>query len=312
MPLPFALNHINLWLLEDDEGWTIVDTGLGSNRTKEYWEQIFQTALGGKPVTRVITTHFHPDHMGLAGWLVERWGAEFCASQSEWLFGRMLSLESDERYLGTMDAFYRRAGLDDTALAVMAERGNAYARGVTAIPPTFRRLRDGDRLTIGGSTWEVIVGSGHTPEHVCLYDPVRGVLIAGDQILPRISPNISVWPSEPEADPLRDFLVSLERLNTLPEETLVLPSHDTPFTGLHDRVRALWIHHEQRLAETWQACDRPKTVTEVTRIMFRRELDPHQLVFAVGEALAHLNHLTAKGRLKRSLDRQGVLQFAQT
>jgi len=311
MPLPFALDHINIWLLEDDAGWTIVDTGIGSNRTKEYWERIFASALGDKRVVRVIATHFHPDHVGLAGWLVDRWDAEFCSSLTEWLFGRALSQEDPASMVRTGLAFYRRAGLDEASLAVMAERGNAYAQGVTDLPPVLHRLREGDRLTIGGAEWEVIIGGGHTPEHVCLYSATSGILIAGDQVLPRISPNISVWPSEPDADPLQDFLATLDRLRAVPDDTLVLPSHDTPFLGLHGRLDGLAAHHRDRLEETLAACEIPRSVAEVTRIMFRRPLDPHQLVFAVGEALAHLNHLLYRGRLNRRTDPQGVLLFSR-
>ncbi len=312
MPLPFALDHINIWLLEDDAGWTIVDTGIGSNRTREYWERIFAEALGAKPVIRVIATHFHPDHVGLASWLVERWGAEFCSSLTEWLFGRALSQEDPESMVRTALAFYRRAGLDETSLAVMAERGNAYARGVAAFPPVLRRLRAGDRLPIGGMEWQVIIGGGHTPEHVCLYSAGSGILIAGDQVLPRISPNISVWPSEPDADPLQDFLASLDQLRAVPDDTLVLPSHDTPFLDLHDRLDELTAHHQERLRETLDACETPRSVAEVTRIMFRRPLDPHQLIFAVGEALAHPNHLLYRGHLSRKTDQKGVLIFSRT
>jgi glyoxylase-like metal-dependent hydrolase (beta-lactamase superfamily II) len=309
MPLPFALNHVNIWLLEDDAGWTVVDTGIGSNRTREYWEQVFASSLGGKPVIRVVATHFHPDHVGLASWLVERWDAEFCSSLTEWLLGRALSQENPESMVRTGLAFYRRAGLDDASLAVLAERGNAYARGVESLPPVLRRLRDGDGIMIGGNEWRVMTGGGHSPEHVCLYSASAGILIAGDQILPRISPNVSVWPAEPEADPLRDFLAALERFRAVPDDTLILPSHDTPFRGLHARLDGLAAHHRERLSETLDACATPRSVAEVTRIMFRRELDAHQLVFAVGEALAHLNHLLHRGLLTRTADANGVLLF---
>ncbi len=311
MPLPFALDHINIWLLEDDAGWTIVDTGIGSNRTREYWERIFASALGGKPVIRVIATHFHPDHVGLATWLVGRWNAAFCSSLTEWLLGRALSQEDPESMVGTGLAFYRRAGLDDASLGVLAERGNAYARGVESLPPVLHRLREGDTLTAGGTEWRVIIGGGHSPEHVCLHSAAAKVLIAGDQVLPRISPNISVWPAEPDADPLRDFLETVERLRALPDDTLILPSHDTPFLGLHARLDALAAHHQERLRETLDACETPRSIAEVTRIMFRRPLDPHQLVFAVGEALAHLNHLLHLGRLNRTTDAQRVLLFSR-
>jgi len=311
MPLPFALDHINIWLLEDDAGWTIVDTGIGSNRTRDHWERIFATSLGGKPVIRVIATHFHPDHVGLATWLVERWDAEFCSSLTEWLLGRALSQEDPEAMVRTGLAFYRRAGLDDASLGVLAERGNAYARGVDSLPPVLRRLRAGDKLSIGGTEWQVVIGGGHSPEHVCLHNPTASVLIAGDQVLPRISPNISVWPPEPDADPLRDFLETLERLRAVPDDTLILPSHDTPFMGLHARLDVLAAHHEDRLQETLEACDTPRSIAEVTRIMFRRPLDPHQLVFAVGEALAHLNHLLHRGSLIRTTSPKGIFLFSR-
>jgi len=311
MPLPFALDHINIWLLEDDAGWTIVDTGIGSNRTKDYWERIFSSALRGKPIIRVIATHFHPDHVGLATWLVERWNAEFCSSLTEWLLGRALSQEDPEEMVGTGLAFYRRAGMDDASLGILAERGNAYARGVASLPPVLHRLRAGDKLMIGGTEWRVIIGGGHSPEHVCLHSAAAGILIAGDQVLPRISPNISVWPSETDADPLQDFLETLERLRAVPDETLILPSHDTPFLGLHARLDALAAHHQERLSETLDACGTPRSVAEVTRIMFRRPLDPHQLVFAVGEALAHLNHLLRRGRLTRTTGPNGIFLFSR-
>jgi glyoxylase-like metal-dependent hydrolase (beta-lactamase superfamily II) len=311
LPLPLALNHINVWLLEDEAGWTVVDTGFGTRSTQELWERVIARDLSGKPVIRVIGTHFHPDHVGLAGWMVERWHAEFHMSLTEWLFGRMLCLDPAEAVARTNGEFYHRAGVGADLLAALVSRGNAYARSVMPLPSSVMRLRAGDRLRIGGRDWNIIIGSGHTPEHVCLYCPELSVLISGDQVLPRISPNVSVWPSEPDADPLNDFLETLNRLRTLPADILVLPSHDQPFRGLTVRIDELARHHDERLAEAWEACAEPASAEQIARIMFRRDLDPHQTVFAIGEALAHLNHLVGLGRLRRQLQADGIMRFTQ-
>ncbi|HSK42068.1 MAG TPA: MBL fold metallo-hydrolase, partial [Arenibaculum sp.] len=298
MPLPFALDHVNLWLLEDGDGWTIVDTGLGS-KTQAHWETLFATVMGGRPVRRVVATHYHPDHVGLAGWLVKRWNAPFFMSLTEWLFGRVLTSPDIEATTASIELFYRRAGLAPSMAGALAGRAQGYARAVTPLPIELNRLQAGDELTIGPRRWRILVGRGHTPEHVCLYCAETGVLIAGDQVLPHISPNVSVWASEPEADPLGDFLTSLDELAGLPADTLVLPSHDLPFTGLHARVGDLHRHHAERLRETREACIEPHTAAEITHRMFRRELDGQQMMFAVGEALAHLNWLVARGVITR-------------
>jgi glyoxylase-like metal-dependent hydrolase (beta-lactamase superfamily II) len=312
MPLPFALDHINLWLLEDGTGWTVVDTGVSSARTRDHWESIFRTVLGGRPVTRVIVTHFHPDHIGLAGWFVERWQADFCTSLTEWLFGRMLSLDTGAQNAPISEGFYRSAGLDAEAARRLAGRHAAYAQGVAPLPGRLKRLRAGDMVVTGALSWRVLIGRGHSPEQVCLHCEEQGILVAGDQVLPRISPNVSVWPSEPEADPLGDFLDSLAGLARLPDDTLVLPSHGEPFQGLRARIDALVSHHGARLEETLATCAAPSTVMEVTRGMFDRPLDDHQMMFAVGEALAHLNHLAAKGRVRRLMGMDGQLRFARS
>ncbi|HEV7371154.1 MBL fold metallo-hydrolase [Arenibaculum sp.] len=309
MPLPFALDHINVWLLEDEAGWTIVDTGIGGGRTRALWERLFAGAMKGNPVTRVVATHFHPDHVGLAGWLAERWQAPLFASLTEWLFGRVLCMEASAGSRTQAEAFYRAAGLDADLAHALTSRGNGYAQAVTSLPASISRLKQGDGLVVGNRRWEVLIGRGHTPEHVCLHDRSGGVLIAGDQILPHISPNVSVWPSEPAADPLADFLDSLDALSALPADTLVLPSHGLPFRGVHARAAALRRHHEERLAGALAACAEPRTVSEVMRTMFAREMDNHQMMFAVGEALAHLNRLVEAGLLRRRPHADGAWRY---
>jgi glyoxylase-like metal-dependent hydrolase (beta-lactamase superfamily II) len=307
LALPFQLNHINVWALDGGErGWTLVDTGIGDARTRDSWEGLFTSALDNRPIERVVATHFHPDHIGLAGWLVERTGTSFATSLTEWLFARMLSAGNTPAMDEAVERFYRRSGLEGEVLAAVLGRKNAYTRGVPSVPAVLTRLRAGDDLAIGDSTWRVIGGGGHTAEPVCLHDAARGLLIPGDQILPRISPNISVWPTEPDADPLADYLKSLEVWSALPSDTLVLPSHGLPFYGLRQRAAELHAHHGARLEEIAVQCASPQTAAMVTRTLFNRPLDPHQMVFAMGEAIAHLNHLIRRGALERRNGPDGV------
>lgn len=312
MPLPFALNHINLWLVDDGAGWAIVDTGLADDTTKALWEQLLATALDGRPVTRVIVTHYHPDHMGLAGWLTDRLGVELWVTETEWLHARMLSLDDTPRYVASLEAFYRRLGFAAEAAEAFAARGNDYIGHVSPVPYRFHRLADGMELPIGDRGWRVVVGRGHAPEHACLYCPELDLLIAGDQVLPKISPNVGVWHMEPEADTLGFYLASLAKLRgTLPPSCLVLPSHNLPFHGLHTRIEQLEAHHEARLTEVAAACSTPRNALEIVPVLFPRALDPHQMRFAVGEALSHLHHAVALGRLARYDDEDGVWHFVR-
>jgi glyoxylase-like metal-dependent hydrolase (beta-lactamase superfamily II) len=312
MPLPFALNHINLWLLADGEGWTIVDSGLNTSATTDLWERIFTEGLDGKPVTRLIVTHFHPDHMGLAGWLTRRWQIPLWVTETEWLSARMLASDhDDEAFAADQTPFYRRAGVDAATVGMLAARGNQYAKRVGPIPREFHRIADGMTIAIGGRHWRVIIGRGHAPEHACLHCPELDLFIAGDQVLPKISPNISVWPNEPDANPLARYLDSLEVVRrAVPADVLVLPSHNLPFHGLDIRIDQLAAHHVERLAEIEAACAAPHSTMEIVPLLFRRKLDAQQLGFAIGEALAHVNYLLAAGRLTRSARADGVHLFS--
>jgi len=309
MPLPFALDHINLWLLEDSPGWTIVDTGYAMARTKELWEQIFAEGLRGLPVTRVIVTHYHPDHIGLADWLARRWQVPVWITEKEWLFARVMS-QAAEDFAPLRRSFAHRAGLDEAAVELFGERENSYRRGVPSVPASFHRLADGMAIKIGGREWRVIVGEGHAPELACLYCADTGVLISSDQVLPKISPNISVQAHEPDGDPLARYLASLAKLrDAVPAETLVLPSHNLPFFGLNARIDSLAAHHRARCDEVIAACEVPKTALDLVKVLFRRALDRHQMGFALGEALAHLNYLMHQGALDRELGPDGVHRF---
>jgi glyoxylase-like metal-dependent hydrolase (beta-lactamase superfamily II) len=312
MPLPFALDHINLWLLEDGPGWTIVDTGYAMPETRAAWERVFAAHLGGRPVERVIVTHYHPDHVGLAGWLCERWRVRLSMTEKEWLYARVMSRGSDD-FAASRRAFAHRAGLDAAASELFGDREKSYRRGVPTVPPSYTRIADGMAVVIGGREWRVVVGEGHAPELACLYCAESGVLISGDQVLPKISPNVSVQAHEPDGDPLRQYLASLKKLRAaVPGDTLVLPSHNLPFFGLHARIDGLAAHHAERCEELLGALgDRPKNAVELLPVLFRRPLDAHQTAFALGEALAHLHFLEARGEVRRLSGRDGVDYFAQ-
>lgn len=297
LPLPFALDHVNVWLIDEGDGWTVIDAGIADDRTRAIWETLLAGPLAGKPISRVIATHFHPDHMGLCGWLSQRFDAAFLASRTEWLQGRLLALDTTDGYVEAGRAYDQAAGLDASMLAARAARGNRYRLGVVPPPGAFTRLRAGDTITLGGSTWQVLIGAGHSPEMLTFFSAERNILIAADQVLPRISPVVAVWPATPDEDPLGDFLGSLEQYLALPEDCLVLPSHDAPYRGLHGRIQALARHHEERLERTLAAAAEPATIAEIMSQLFRRRLDLHQVGFALGETVSHINYLARRGRL---------------
>jgi len=311
MPLPFALNHINLWLLRDGDGWAIVDCGIARDEVKDAWRTIFAERIGDDPVNKVVVTHFHPDHMGLAGWLCEHFNSDLWATQSEWTFARLARMQQGEDTAAQFRRFYRGAGFAPEMLGDVDQRSFSYAERVLQPPPSFHRLVHGHELEIDGRAWRVMVGTGHSPEHACLYCAELGLLISGDQILPKISPNISIWPQEPDGNPLQLYLESLPQFAELPADTLVLPSHNWPFRGLHGRLDELAHHHDERLEETLAACDAPRTGFDILRHLFRRELDGHQMFFAIGESLAHLHYLVGLGRLRRDRREDGVFEFSR-
>ncbi len=319
MPLPFALDHINLWLLRDQidgiEGWSIVDCGVATEATRGLWERIFDGELQGLPVLRVIVTHMHPDHLGLAHWLCERWSGpgrecRLWMSATDWNAGHMGSRRGGFDSDGAA-RFYALHGLvDAAALDQLRARSDYYPSLVPQVPARFRRLMHGMVLRIGGHDWHCIAGYGHAPEHIALHCPMLDTLISGDMVLPRISTNVSVFFLEPEGNPLPLYLRSIAALRALPATTRVLPSHGKPFTGLHTRIAQLEQHHAERLAEVMAACDEaPQSAAELLPVMFRRKLDLHQTTFAMGEAIAHLHALADEGRLVPTTGTDGVQRF---
>jgi len=314
MPLPFALDHINLWLLADpDDGFTLVDCGIGDAATRALWERHAATTLAARPIRRIIATHCHPDHVGNAAWLAARFAAPVAMTHAEFLTAHAIRDEHGGYSLAATADLFRRHGMTADQLAELRERGNGYRRLVPELPTVFDRLLDGDLRHAGGTTWRVVEGHGHSPEHASLYSAERGVLIAGDMLLPRISTNVSVWAVEQDGNPLTRFLDSLAAFEALPPDTLVLPSHGLPFRGIPARVAQLRAHHEARLDElddAVHAAATPQSAAALVPVLFRRELDVQQRYFAMGEAIAHLNFLWRAARLERRVAADGAIRFA--
>jgi glyoxylase-like metal-dependent hydrolase (beta-lactamase superfamily II) len=316
MALPFALNHINLWLLRDEidgvPGWSVVDCCIHTDAAKAQWEQVFANELDGLPILRVIVTHMHPDHIGLAHWLCERWQVPLWISATDYCMARIGTLGPTGFGGDTAAAFFAAHGLNDPdSIEKIKARGSYFPTLVPSVPRQYRRLQDGDTLTIGGRAWQCISGYGHAPEHISLYCAELKLLIGGDMMLPRISTNVSVYDQEPESNPLRQFLDSIDKFKALDGGTLTLPAHGKPFTGLHQRIAQLHAHHRDRLAEVLAACTgQPCSAADMLAVLFKRALDLHQTTFAMGESIAHLHLLWFEGRLQRTQDEAGVYRFA--
>lgn len=306
--LPYALDHVNLYLFEDGDGWALFDTGLGDDASREAWERVLTGPLGGRPITRLVVSHFHPDHAGLAGWFHERFAPPLHMAATEYLTVRLLQQPRSDQGEAAEGAHFRARGLDEATVEALLGRGLSYLRRTTGIAPSFERLRHGDRLALGGRTWEVLTGGGHAPEQVMLWCAHDNLFLAADQVLARISPNVSVVSLMPNADPLGDYIASLEMLrDTITPEALVLPGHNLPFRGMHLRTRELLDHHEQRCDRIAAACaPAPRTCAEIVPVLFHRPLDPHQLSFAVGEAQAHINRMVRSRRLVEDIGAGGV------
>jgi glyoxylase-like metal-dependent hydrolase (beta-lactamase superfamily II) len=310
VPLPMELNHINIWLHEDAHGWTIVDTGMADDVCREAWGSFDRTILGGRPLRRVFITHDHPDHMGLASWLVERYGAEVW--MSAW------GHESSQRFLATSAADVQERAADfmqSHGMEVASFRSSSASRDPHVwfgglLGPIAGKPGDGSVLQMGGGHWRVIETGGHCGGHLCLHDAGRALLISGDQVLPQISPNVSVYATAPEDDPLRFFLSSLDRLHACGPETLVLPSHGRPFRGLERRIDALTGHHHRQLDMLHDFYREPRTANEALPVMFGRVLRGIHRMLALGEALAHLHYLRADGKVER-FEEDGVYKFVR-
>ncbi len=319
MPLPFALDHINLWLLEDEEstptgvrkGWTVVDCGVTNSNTQEAWEQVLAGPMKGLPILKVVVTHMHPDHMGMAHWLCAKFKAPLYMSATEYHTALLASSGTSNFGGVSTQAFFAAHGWNNPDdQAQIKSRVSYYANMVPSVPSTYHRLMEGSRIEIGGRSWQCISGFGHSPEHMALYCKSAKVLISGDMVLPKISTNVSVYAQEPEANSLALFMNSLKKFDVLPSDTLVLPSHGRPFQGLHTRTAQLLQHHEERLSEVLVACaEKPSSAHDMLKVIFKRPLDFHQTTFAIGESVAHLHLLWLDGKMVRTKDEHGVWRF---
>ncbi len=313
MPMPGSLGHINLYLLEDPGGWYVVDTGWANDETAALWEQIFASQLAGKPVIGVICTHMHPDHVGQAHLITERFRCPLLMTQAEYYQARAFTAAGPGPFGSWQgEEFFFRAGMGIESLATMRKAWSSRRSGGfqnVIMPPGFKRLFDGMVLTIGEHDWTVVVGSGHSPEHACLHCQSLGIMISGDQILPIITSNVGVHPNEPESNPLRLWLESIDKLMQTPQNTLVLPAHNLPFYGVRDRLRQLTDHHEDRLLAIEEHCIEPVIATEILPVLFKRQLDAQNTMMALGEAIAHLHLLMHRNRILRTLDDDGRYRF---
>ena len=311
LKLPFQLNHINIYLIEDDGGWMVLDTGLDTDDCRAGWDAALTGPLKGLKLSRMVVTHFHPDHVGLANWLHERFGLPLHMPRTEYLFSVTARLGTGDMSGEAHRAFYRTHGLSQEHTDAVLGRGHHYLSLTTGVPSNYARIKDGDILPVGGRDFQVTTAGGHALEQAMLHRAPDRLFFAADQVIARISPNVGVHPVEPEEDPLRAYLTSLTLLRaTIADDVLVLPGHGLPFYGLHARVTALLEHHEQRCGAIVDACrDKPLSVAELVPCLFDRALDAHQTGFAFGEVLAHVNYIRGRGELGLADDSDGVKRW---
>lgn len=303
IPLPWALDHINVYLFDEGDSWSLVDTGSLGKRGQAAWEKLEAHVLKGKPISQIVATHLHPDHLGLAGWLADRHGASFAMTQTEYLAASNLWHSGTEEVPDHELEFLFRAGVPTSfEPAIRASRFDNYRRGVHRLPPSFHRMEDGSEVRLGGRRWRVVIGRGHSPEHACLSCLDEPLFISGDQVLPNITSNVSVNSREPMGNPLAHWIASLERMKDVPGDPLVLPSHGRVFAGLHARLEALVTGHIGKLRSLHTWCDEPKSAVETFPSLFRRKVTGLDYYLALGEAMSHLNLLEALGLMKRSFD----------
>ncbi len=301
LPIPFELKHINVWLLEDGDAYTLVDTGISSGKTCQAWEQVFKNVLNDKPIRRIIVTHFHPDHFGLARWLCERSGASYYASEETLAHTNFLLTTENEENADTRAAFYQQHGIEDAILFEDFLKGKLYAEVVSGNPESGNIVVDKEIINIGGIDWRVIMTYGHASGHITLYSEALNVLISGDQILPSITSNISVFAEQPEANPLDEYLQSFDEFKPLPDDTMVLPSHGKVFSGIHMRIGEIIGHHHTMLDKVHSLCEQAHSAKQLVPKLFSRKLDGMNSILAFGETIAHLNYLCKQEKLQRVL-----------
>jgi glyoxylase-like metal-dependent hydrolase (beta-lactamase superfamily II) len=311
LPLPYRLDHVNIYLIENGDGWTVLDTGLGTDDCRNAWEALLRGVLRGQRLTQMVVTHFHPDHVGLAGWLGERFHLPLSMPRPEYLYSLALQYAPGDLGHDMHEPFYRRHGLAADITQLVLSRGHEYLKRTSGVPATYHRIRHGDTIGAGTRAFQVITGGGHSLEQAMLYRREEDLFFAADQVIARISPNVSVHAMEPDLDALGIFLQSLGDLrDRVSDDVLVLPGHGLPFHGLHQRITELEEHHAQRCDVIATAIEqKPLSVAELVPHVFQRVLDEHQTGFAFGEVLAHVNHMLGQGRLSLGIDTDGVERY---
>ena len=311
LPLPYRLDHVNIYLIENEGGWTALDSGLGTDECKIAWLAALAGPLKGQNLKSLIVSHFHPDHVGLAGWLCEKYSIDLTMPRPEYLHSLLLQFAPADYGEDVFRPFYKRHGLSAEATEIVLSRGHEYLKRTTGVPASYHRIKHGDMLTVGAREFQVLTGGGHALEQAMLYRPQEKLFLAADQVIARISPNVSVHPIEPTLDALGIYLSSLKAIKASVEpDVLVLPGHGLPFHGLHDRVDELIDHHAARCNDITGGCkDAPLSVAELVPVLFTRPLDAHQTGFAFGEVLAHVNHMLGRGELRLETDAGGVDRY---
>ncbi len=305
-----GLDHINLWALKDKDGWMVVDTGIANRESKDIWKSHFKNLMGDRPINRVLCTHLHPDHTGLAGWLCRKFEAPLLMTRGEYFLCRLLAADTGNPAPREGIRFYEKCGFTPEQIELYKIRFGGFGKAISPMPHSYDRLTDGELGLINGREWRIIIGSGHSPEHACLYCPELNICLTGDQLLPNISSNVSVWPTQPEANPLENWIQSCHKLKAeLPEDVLVCPAHGIPFRGAHKRLDKLISHHEKALDRLLEFCKTQRRATEVYSVLFRREINDSNRIMAVGESIAHLNCLKGRGLITRRLNDAGQFTY---
>ncbi len=307
LPLPMALDHVNVFAFDDGDSWAILDTGFDTRKSRAIWAAVLSGPLRGKPVGRVIVTHYHPDHIGLAGWFVAR-GAALATTRTSWILARMLTLDVQPVPTAETLAFYRRSGMDPTLLEQRkTERPFNFADCVHSLPAGYDRIVEGQEISLGGRRWITRIGHGHAPEHATFWSLEDNLVIGGDQLLPSISPNLGVYANEPEADPVAEWLASCHRFAEFAnEDHFVFGGHKLPFIGLPTRLRQLIENHVGALGRLVDHLEEPKRGGECFLPLFKREIGAGEYGMALAETIAHLNHLHQTGRARRFLGEDGA------
>jgi glyoxylase-like metal-dependent hydrolase (beta-lactamase superfamily II) len=313
MPLPNLFDHINVYLFEERDGWALWDTGVSDEACRAHWLAMFDSFLGGRAPTRLVGSHFHPDHIGLAGWLHDCFAMPFYMTMGDYLLSRFLQSGPDSAATAAETGHYRRLGLRAEEIAEIPGRASDYQRQTSRLPGSFRRLIAGQSLELGGRTWRVLTAGGHAPELVLLWCAADHLLLSSDQVLPYLVPGVSVNAIEPDANPLGLYLGTLTMLREqVPDDVFVLPSHYAPFRGLHARLDELARHHAERSALLAGRCrDSPgMTAVELAQTLFRRKLSPARLSYVAESVLANLHYLLEAGRLTAAAQADGAIRFS--